>query len=1647
MVSDYIKKLLKDKARLKKWKRITLALSCVVVFCVVYALTLPAITLEGKTICGMEEHTHTEECYQDDKLICDKEEHQHTEDCYEKEEEQPVEEENTQPDTTEPSEEVQAATEPEESKQDESNEEEQQESTQVTSEGFDLTSDANKISSVDWYYIKNGTETKIDVTGNTEIPGDAIIKLSVHYQGIQIEHLKTNYNRTLIFDLPEMLRNAGTQGSIMSGSTKVGDVTVNNGKVKVQFNEDYLNGLIDNRKTTIDGDFYVTGEANLTKIPNEGKTTISIAGKDYILNFGENPIAHYGKVDVNKSCEKTDPNSDYIKYTITVNAGEDGCPDVKVVDTFTTNQDLVTYVGVTTNKLDLVGNPNNQEPNETIEDGKQHGSVYLETTSIDKTPIPEENTKKDNETGSLVWAIGDMSANETRTLTYFVKLKDGVALNGKTINNQAVVYSKSIKRVYSDNEFTPNIKYDMSKERVGSVVRQNDDGSYKIDYKLYFKLRENESNYPVKDFEMFDFLDYNKDFFTDENIRDYVTYDLNSVKLFKKNAGEDTFKDYSFKVSWAKNTDDYKANWNVEVDGKPTRFKITGTDNSPIVLNPGDSIYATYSVKVAPEAFAKIQNNSVAVKNRYLVKASNTNNRADDWALDKVWHIENINTYKWDEKSVESATTNDTTIEMTGNKYVKDNDNDKYIVDNSSENTFQVPKGSYPYTVMVNDTLGDWDATGVQMSDKLNSNKMQYVGYVKIEALEVKQNSSNLSSTGDYEKTNTLDRTYESKGVKWVKIDGDTSFTLKPSDLGWDNNKYAYRFTYYAKPVNQDTYGNSKVTNTFTLTGNVVGRDGIPFKISDIASNKEVAISGNYKMNVKKSSWYYESPKVDSGNWAKGKIYWVVEVSGTAIKKGTIFKDTIVKDKTASYLYNDSLVGVYKGKLPDDKSITSFKDLEELKTTSGLDDVKDMFSNPIVTNRNELNVTTKDNIELKNQKLYMIVATEPSSLPTDYRDYNEYENQISTNDDGENDISWGSATKTLCGGADILKELGQTFTYDGSTLTNIEPGRDQGDTTKIFKDGLSDTGPGLYASWVFKLNYAGELSGTYRVLEKIPEGMDLAYIRVKWTGTKQGTIKSKEITNLGSEWIPKQTKDAPTDNKERKETTTYYVNGNQALIELGDFIAGQVRDDYSVDVQVVCKVKDSDVLHGIEKTFTNEVELQTADGQKMNNATSSATLKGQNLEKSMTSNQPANEKVKFTIKANPLGQKIPVSEGTTLKLIDKLSNSLLLDTKSIKAIDKDGAVVDIKSALKDDNTLEIEIPNDKAITITYEATVNAPPGQKVDFSNEAYWEGYTPSTGVKVEKKGYSYTAGGTVSSGNNIKLNILKRDENDLSKSLSGAEFTMVECERLEDGTIKQKDETFNWSGTTDNNGNLSFGSGSATDHVMKYNTIYKVTETKAPTNYVNSNQEYYIMVPRIESGETDYSTYVKACLSDNRIKVQYQGTYVLTVYNHKGEITIEKKFKNPGNHDMNPVTGTYLFGLYEKKDGTGDPLQTIWIKYNEGSTKADSNKFINLDLGKTYYVYELDDQNNPIKDSGVHVINRLEYITSYSTNKAVQNGDTVTVTNQSRVKQLPSTGSYGTLIYRISGAMLVLASLIFLTNINKKNHLNDKSKNRRKK
>ena len=184
--------------------------------------------------------------------------------------------------------------------------------------------------------------------------------------------------------------------------------------------------------------------------------------------------------------------------------------------------------------------------------------------------------------------------------------------------------------------------------------------------------------------------------------------------------------------------------------------------------------------------------------------------------------------------------------------------------------------------------------------------------------------------------------------------------------------------------------------------------------------------------------------------------------------------------------------------------------------------------------------------------------------------------------------------------------------------------------------------------------------------------------------------------------------------------------------------------------------------------------------------------------------------------------------------------------------------------------------------------------------------------------------------------------------------------------------------------------------------------------------------MFPKTTSDES-INNYVNECKKDEHIIKKYVLPFELYVKNHKGEITVEKKFKNAGGHDTGPISGTYWFGLYDNLEANNQ-LQKISITYDPSDTVPKTNKFVDLDLSQTYYVYELDAGGNPIKDSNtVNVINGMEYLTSYDKN-AVTNGNTVTVTNQVVTKQLPATGGNGTDIYIKSGAILMLLTGVVL-------------------
>ena len=1595
----FIKQALQNKSRSQRWRNIILCLSFVVVFCTVFALIHPAITLEDTK----QEHVHNDDCYSSKgDFIC-------TESDEFVESNESIDSVNTpELNSTEPSDADNETTDV----QEEETQIVEPEANLISQDGFDLSdpNNASRVASIALsYQDENGAWHVIEQNNSDKISPDKLFRFTVNYKDIQINNLLENYNRTLKYKLPDILRDAKVDGKIMSGTEKVGSIRVTDGVVYVQFDEKYLRELNDKGSTTINGDFYVSAKINLSKLPGDGKLTINTANKKYQFNFEEDAIAKYGQVTVDKKCTSSkvisNDSGDYLAYTIRVTAGQDGAPAVSIVDYFTSNSDFVSFVGITEQETSITNEENSMKPSETIADGKTPGFIYKGKVPTDNT-IPSANDSNITEPGSLVWKIGDMSANETRSLTYYVKLKDNVALNGKAINNNAKLFSRSYFRQEDNAGFTPTIDYDgRMYKRNGSPVRQTD-GSYRVPYTLHFSISKENSNYSLRNFVFWDYLDYSDNFHTDPTVRQYASYDKSSVKLFVKRYNETEFSEMP--------VSDYTVNWsNEDGDSKPTRFSVTGTADHPLIVNPGDEYYVSYSLNVSNEAMAAMKSNSVKILNRFIADASNA--KKYESYIDRVYDEVNVGNYNWNEKNVGNVTANDQTITMDGNVY-----NSLFQLD--SARLFTVPSGSYPYTVKVNQTLGDWDATNITMKDTLTpADRMQYVGYVEIEARE-------YDSTAN---------TYNTVDTKWVNIDGKSSFSIKPSDIGWSNDNYSYFITYYARPVNQEQFSQATIKNSFTLKGNVTnGTSSYP--ITGIKSEKEVTVEGNYSMSVTKSSWYYEEPAVDSENWQNGKMYWVVEVNGTSIKEGTVFKDIVSKGDTKngtvgmdSVLHEDSIAGIYKGTLEEGKYISSYKTLSDLTGISSLTSVSDKFDVLTMKNNTEISVKAKETIDLGTDKLYIVVMSEPSQIPSNYREVYAYKNSIQTSDDGIHFTDRGNATKDLCGGADILKELGQTFTYSNGTVTSNNDGRDNGDSSKIIKDSL--IGNGNYASWVFKVNFAGDLSGTYRVLDSIPDGMELAYMRIKWTGEKQGTIYAKEIDELDETWT-KQEITAPTDNSGRIEKTVYYSNGKQALIKLGDFTAGHETDVYSVDVQVVCKVTDPNVLLGSEtKTFVNQVELQTEEGYALKTATAQATISTKNIQKQITNK--TNEKITFTIYTNPLGQTLPGGKNGTIKLIDKLSDTLILDITSLNAVvTGTNDEVQISVAVKDNNTLEIEIPDNQPVTITYCATVNVPPDTAVSFSNEAYWENYSHTSGETVNEEGYKYYAGGSVSSGTNIKLKIIKNDMNHATQFLKGAKFKMTECTRNGDGSFKEV-ETFTWTGSTDEKGLLNFGAGSRNDHVMDYNTVYKLVETEAPVGYVLDDTPVYFIVPKIENGKTEYSEYVKQCVADKNILKQYQSVFELTRSNHKGEITVEKKFIDQSGKNCSPVSGTYNFGLY---DAEGKQLQTTSITYQASDTQTKSAKFVDLDLNTTYYVYELDDNGNKIQPAAVSTIHGLKYITTYSPNKnAAANGQTITVTNQIFTPILPSTGSNGTVRYRIIGGTLILLAGLLMIKILRKHNL----------
>ena len=907
------------------------------------------------------------------------------------------------------------------------------------------------------------------------------------------------------------------------------------------------------------------------------------------------------------------------------------------------------------------------------------------------------------------------------------------------------------------------------------------------------------------------------------------------------------------------------------------------------------------------------------------------------------------------------------------------------------------------------------------MADSLGSQYMKFVGYVRVEAYTISSNAPG-SVLDDADAVANLSSHTPDQTV-WVKVDGKTSFSFKPEQIGL-NGTQAYLLTYYAQPTNIDGITQVEVSNRFNLSG-TVGIGNIKYELAGIGVEASVIVEGDNSFAAEKQSWYYEEPRVTTGDFAKGALYWVIKVDGKVLPSGTAIKDvTNAVGGSDHYIRGTSFVGVYTGNLGTN-SLADYADLDSLIASKLL---KDLESSSYTVTKSNVSLTLTLNTEIslaQGDSLYLIVKTEPSQLPAKKRDAFTYNNKLQSSSDGTNWLDHNTASKTLYGSENIFKELGRVFTYPGSgnSITDIQHGTDQTISTGALN------GAGTYVAWQIHVNYEGSLSGRYRVVEQIPDGMEVTYVRIWWLGDKAvrqdpkptfAQLTAEEIAALGGSWT-EYVKALPSINA-GSQTNYYYTNGQQVIWDIDNLVAGGgKRDDYAVEIQIVCKVTDPDVLlGGVSKEFNNVVSLQNSEGTTIGNDSNGVTIGKQTLSKQGTYNPETNGgRYPFKITLNELGEDL-VSGSDTITLVDELSDTLILDTASIQVVNTNtNETVTNWTSSVEGQTLKIVLPDNLPLTVTYEATVNAAPGQSISISNNAHWEGYTTPSGGSVEVKEFRYSTGGTAGADTSPSVTVKKLDQYNTSQTLSGATFTLVEGSYA-DGSFTATENGLSLTGTTGEDGTLTFGKESG--QTMKYNTVYCLTETAAPKGYVmDAVPHYFAVAKRQENGE--YPTF------PNGVTVWYQSAdYTYQAYNHKGEIEVTKVFQNANGSELEkPHNGTYRFGLFADAEGT-KRLQETYVTYAYGNLTA-SARFTDVAFGKPYYVFELNDQGKPIPHGQPGTVGGVPFVVSYVSSEITVTAEApvgnVTVTNRLNYAELPRTGGSGTAGFTALGILLIAASL----------------------
>ena len=586
------------------------------------------------------------------------------------------------------------------------------------------------------------------------------------------------------------------------------------------------------------------------------------------------------------------------------------------------------------------------------------------------------------------------------------------------------------------------------------------------------------------------------------------------------------------------------------------------------------------------------------------------------------------------------------------------------------------------------------------------------------------------------------------------------------------------------------------------------------------------------------------------------------------------------------------------------------------------------------------------------------------------------------------------------GSGNDFKETGGIYNFDGKNWTTVKA-INGNSASKLLRDRIKEGG--TYIDWRMKVNYIGNTEGTVQVEDQLPEGVDLTYVRYFWIDTSirnaANAPRTEEIPACENDpnWQRMEVT-ANLDGANVKYTCIAYYNAKtrKIRIQVSNLQKGGDKDKRSLELQVAAKVTDEEVmLDSKSKDLVNTMTIQNESGKTISTGSAVATVNQKTISK--TKSDIVDGKLPFTITVNELNEDL-LQDSDTITLVDEMQSPLRFDPSSIQIKDKNGTLVtNLSPKIETTSTGEkmtLTIPDNQKFTITYNATLNAPPDTPIAVNNTAYWYGHS-KTVAKIDNASVSYHVESTATTKNSPVLKVEKLDKDNTTKTLAHAVFIVQKATydtENKQWTADPAGETYTAESGED--GFAIFGK----NETLEYNTVYCLKETKAPDGYVLDSTPKYVAVAQ-KVGELGKETYPEQLKTwaEQGVDVYYLGsTYSYTMYNQKGSITLDKSFLYSNGEEVpngKIPNLTCSFGLYEYKGSSYDyskanKLQTLEItskdgvlSYRNNGASVDKPVFTQLPVGGQFCVLELDRDGNPLKNNATGTLaSGTQYTVSYT-------------------------------------------------------------------